>query len=252
LEFYSADAPLAEERLVIRYRGRSLTAARVASGSGNSAVVSVNMPALRTPADCRLAALSLLEDAGQSRYSGEYSPWSDALDGDVLPGHAVAVDLPSRGAAFSAVVREVWIEPADMEGDRSRYRIRFANDAAEAIATETVAARAAQPTLTAESPADPPAGIAPLPEAEVVSFGVGAATIDAGTPPPEGGGFEVRRSDAGWGVGTSANLVGRFTTQQFTVARAARVSEFAVRAYDGSTPPRYSRVSTILHMDWPL
>ena len=251
LEFYAETAPQAEERLAFRYRGRGVAGGRAtASGGGHGAVFSVSLPPLRTSADCRLAALALLDDAGLARYSGEYSGWSEVLDGDVWPGDEVVVDVPSRAAAFSAIVREVWIDADDQGGDRSRYRVRFANDAAEPIAIATAAARVESPVVAAEDSAAPPP-LAPLPEAEVISVGVGIAIIDAGMAPLESGGFEVRRSDAGWGPGT-ANLVGRYTTQQFLVERSARVSEFVLRAYDGSTPPRYSRVSTILHVNYPV
>jgi hypothetical protein len=63
---------------------------------------------------------------------------------------------------------------------------------------------------------------------------------------------EVRYSDAGWGVDNNRNLVGRFTSSSFTLTRYARAQDYFLRSYDGSTPPKYSRYSTALHVDYPL
>ena len=77
-------------------------------------------------------------------------------------------------------------------------------------------------------------------------------TVDAGSTPPAGGGIEVRYSDAGWGVDNNRNLVGRFTTSSFTLTRYARAQNYFLRSYDGSVPPKYSRYSTALHVDYPF
>jgi hypothetical protein len=63
---------------------------------------------------------------------------------------------------------------------------------------------------------------------------------------------EVRWSDSGWGPGNERNLIGRFTTQTFTVARLSRVQDCYLRQYDNSSPPKYSRYTTALHIDLPL
>ena len=76
--------------------------------------------------------------------------------------------------------------------------------------------------------------------------------VDVGVTPPASGGIEVRRSDAGWGAANDRNLVGRFTTQTFTLPRLARIQNYFLRQYDASVPPRYSRYSTALHIDYPL
>ena len=75
-------------------------------------------------------------------------------------------------------------------------------------------------------------------------------TIDAGTAPPTGGGFEVRRHDGGFGTGTgstgSGDLVLRSPVRGFSIPRAAFEEKFFVRMYDGSTPPLYSRQSAAI------
>jgi hypothetical protein len=65
-------------------------------------------------------------------------------------------------------------------------------------------------------------------------------------------GAEVRWSDAGWGPGNDRNLVGRFTAQTFTIPRLSRVQNCYVRQYDASVPPKYSRCTAALHLDYPL
>ena len=62
---------------------------------------------------------------------------------------------------------------------------------------------------------------------------------------------EVRWSDAGWGPYNEQNLAGRFTTQIFTLPRLAKVQDYFLRQYDSSGPPRYSRYSAALHIDYP-
>jgi len=63
---------------------------------------------------------------------------------------------------------------------------------------------------------------------------------------------EVRYSDEGWGAGYNGNLIGRFSNSSFTLTRYARAQNYFLRSYDGSTPPRYSRYSAALHVDYPL
>jgi hypothetical protein len=63
---------------------------------------------------------------------------------------------------------------------------------------------------------------------------------------------EVRAHDFGWGTANDRNLLGRFTTQTFSLARLARTQNYFLRLYDGSSPPRYSRYAAALHVDYPL
>jgi hypothetical protein len=269
LLFHSQYVPVANEEIVVRYRGRGRAQARVtdpasiaalASGSDDgvrAAALRVLDPPPRTAADCENAALAVLDDSTQIARSGEYEIWSDILPGftaeDVVPGDAVTVDVPSKAASFTAIVREVDVEAADFVNDRCRYRIAFANDAAAPLAL------ALEDSALRDLPEDPltvsSAGttfIADLPGAEITTITSTSVTIDAGVAAPSGGGFEVRRSDFGWGPENDRNLVGRFTTQSFTVTRVTRVVDFFVRQFDNSSPPRYSRYSTALHVDYPL
>lgn len=63
---------------------------------------------------------------------------------------------------------------------------------------------------------------------------------------------EVRENDYGWGQANDRNLLGRFSTQTFSLARLAVAQDYFLRLYDGSSPPKYSRYSAALHVDYPL
>jgi hypothetical protein len=63
---------------------------------------------------------------------------------------------------------------------------------------------------------------------------------------------EVRAHDYGWGAANDRNLLGRFTTQTFSLPRLARTQNYFLRLYDNSSPPRYSRYAAALHVDYPL
>jgi hypothetical protein len=63
---------------------------------------------------------------------------------------------------------------------------------------------------------------------------------------------EVRENDYGWGQANDRNLLGRFNTQTFSLARLAETQNYFLRLYDSSSPPKYSRYSAALHVDYPL
>lgn len=63
---------------------------------------------------------------------------------------------------------------------------------------------------------------------------------------------EIRRSDSGWGPDNDRNLIGRFATQTAVLPRLSRVQDYYLRQYDASTPPRYSRYTAALHLDYPF
>jgi hypothetical protein len=269
LEFYSAYVPAANQAISVHYRGEGRALAWVVNpvsvaaqqrgfdDGDHGAVRHIKAPPPRTSADCENAALALLDDSCGPAWSGEYDTWSDFLPGnasDIFPGDALSVNIPSRGAAFSAIVREVDLEVRDVPDERSYYKIRFANDAALPLAFEVEAALVAS-SLDVTQITNAQVGTNYLPdltEAEVTVVGSTTISVDAGVAPPSGGGFEVRWSDAGWGQGNNRNLVGRFTNQTFTLARLSQVQDYYLRQYNASSPPLYSRVTTALHVDYPL
>lgn len=269
LQFFPQSVPQANELIQVRYRGGQRALARVADAvsiaahkRGNDdgvrgAVRYVERPAARSSADCENAALALLDDGKAPAWRGAYETWSDLLPGgagDIFPGDGVEVNAASRGAAFSAIVREVEVEEVELSTERMRYRIRFAEDAAEALALETEGARASSSLdLRAVDVSKVGASfLASLSGAEITAVTSTTVTADAGVNAPGGGGFEVRRSDYGWGQENDRNLIGRFGSRSFTLPRLARVQDYFVRQYDGSNPAKYSRYSAALHVDYPL
>jgi hypothetical protein len=268
LEFYPEYIPAANELIEVSYRGQGHAMARVINSASIAAhqrggddgvrgsVREIGLPVPRTSADCETAALALLEDAGQG-WTGEYQAWSQFLPGgavDVLPGDGLAVNVPSRMASFTAIVREVDVEIADIAGENRRYTLRFvdAGDPSLDFAFVTALVKQTEVLTPIDVTMVGNVDLADLTDAEVTNVTSTTVTIDAGFSPAPGGGIEVRYSDAGWGAGYNGNLVGRFTSNSFTLTRYARAQDYLLRSYDGSTPPRYSRYSTALHVDYPL
>lgn len=268
LQFYPQYAPLANETIEVSYRGYGRALARVVDAASIAAhqfgmddgvrggVRRIGLPAPRTSADCETAALALLDDPGQG-WSGEYRAWSPFLPGgvaDIFPGDGLAVSVPSRGAAFTGVVREVDVEVADLAGENSRYTLRFV-DAGDPELDFVFDSATAQPVSTLIAADKAAIGTTFLPDlaaAVVTNITSTTVTVDAGFGPGIGEGIEVRRTDAAWGPDNDRNLVGRFTSQNFTVTRYGRVQDFFLRRFDGSSPPKYSRYSAGLHVDYPL
>ena len=164
------------------------------------------------------------------------------------------MNASSRGAVFTAIVREVMIEVADPLNDRSVYTIAFATEQAVPLGFRFSQGKAPQlpDLITQTTTSVGTTYLADLTAAQITVVSSTTVTLDAGVAPPVGGGIEVRRSDVGWGGGASANLVGQFNAQQFTAPRLARVQDYFLRQYDGSSPPKYSRYSAALHLDYPL
>lgn len=236
----------------------SITAQQRGIDNGvRSAVRHVKAPHARTTADCENAALALLSDGATAGWTGKYETWSDFLPGgtaDIFPGDALLVNVPSRAANFPAVVREVEVAFQDLAGDHSLYQIQFADDAAKTLSFEMETAKIATPlNITAITNAQVGSTVLDdLTSAQITIVASTTTSIDAGISPPIGGGFEVRWSDAGWGPFNDENLAGRFTTQAFTLPRLTKVEDYFLRQFDASVPPKYSRHTTALHIDYPF
>lgn len=271
LDFYPAYVPALNELIVASYRGSGRAVAQVQNAAsvallqkgaddGTRGTVRVaKTPRARTDIDCENAALAILDDAMSGAWSGRYETWSDFLPGaaqDIFPGDALIVDVPSRGASFTAIVREVEIEIADPADDRGFYTIGFANDLAAPLGIEYGS------SATAIAPQDMPPLLemaqvgayyqADLTDAQITAVGSTTVSVDVGMSPPSGGGVEVRANDFGWGQANDRNLLGRFSAQSFSLARLAKTQNYFLRLYDGSSPPKYSRYSAALHVDYPL
>jgi hypothetical protein len=257
LRFYSTSNLAAGDWIVCRYRssGRAVAMAIAQNPPAASRPLTRTIiePEVRSTADCENAALALLDDSEQAAISGAYRCWSDALAADIWPGDALALNLPSRQLSATCIVREVDLELPDLANDHAQYAITFANDAAAALGFEFEiggGSRAARPLAPAVTV--PAAGTTYLPDlvhAEVTSVAAGIINVDCGVTPPAGGGIEVRRSDTGWGLSDGYNLVGRFTTQTFQLAKLTLIADYYLRQYDAQG--NYSRYSAALHVDMP-
>jgi hypothetical protein len=271
LDFYPAYVPALNELIVASYRGSGRAVAQVENAASvaslqngaddgtRGAVRVAKTPNARTDVDCENAALAILDDATATAWSGSYETWSDFLPGaaeDIFPGDAITVNIPSRGASFTAIVREVEIQIADPADDRGFYTIGFANDLAAPLGIEYGA------SATAISLEDMPPVLettqvgayyqVDLTEAQITAVTSTTVTVDAGMAPPSGCGIEVRENDYGWGQANDRNLLGRFNSETFTLARLGETQNYFLRLYDSSSPPKYSRYSAALHVDYPL
>jgi len=270
LQFFPQSMPAPNELISVHYRGSGRALARVsdsasiaahvrANDDGVRAVVrSMEAPAARNARDCEQAALAILDDATGPAWTGEYRVWSDFLPGgaaDIFPGDALDVNVPSRSAAFRAIVREVEIDCADLADDHCLYTIRFADEAAQALSMAFTAGPIsdALDLMAIEPGAVGTNFLADLSAAEIIlPPGSTSVTLDAGITPMNGGGIEARWSDTGWGPDNDRNLIGRFSSRSFSVPRLGRVQDYFLRQYDQSSPARYSRYSAALHLDCPL
>ena len=271
LDFYPQYVQPLSTLIVASYRGSGRAAAEVVNSAGvatlqNGAddgvrgiVRTMKIPSARTQADCENAALAVLDDAGELAWTGTYQTWSDFLPGgaaDIFPGDAVTVNVPSQNAAFTAIVRNVSIDLVDPADDRGMYAIEFANDLATPLGLQDESSATTIPLQ------DMPVRLsttqvgtyylADLTNAQITQVTSTTAQVDAGIAPGSGYGIEVRAHDYGWGVANDRNLLGRFNTETFSLARLARAQTYFMRLYDNSSPPRYSRYATALHVDSPL
>jgi hypothetical protein len=271
LDFYPQDVPALNQLIVASYRGSGRAVAEVQNAAsvaslengandGTRGTVRVaKTPAARTDVDCENAALAILDDATGTAWSGTYATWSDFLPGnaaDIFPGDAITVNIPSRGASFTAIVRQVEIQIANPADDRGFYTIGFANDlvsplAIEYVATTTIITLHDMPPLLQTTQVGAYYQV-DLTEAQITAVTSTTVEVDAGLAPASGYGIEVRENDYGWGQANDRNLLGRFNTQTFSLARLAETQDYFLRLYDNSSPPKYSRYSAALHVDYPL
>ena len=154
LNFYVQYLPIENQLIVASYRGSGRAVAQVQNAASvtslqngpddgtRGSVRVAKTPAARTDVDCENAGLAMLDDGTGLSWLGTYGTWSDFLPGgaaDIFPGDAITVKVPSRGASFTAIVRQVEMQIADPADDRSFYTIGFANDLAAPLAIEYVA-----------------------------------------------------------------------------------------------------------------
>jgi hypothetical protein len=268
--FFAGRVPVAGETIAVSYRGRRRSIARVAdpaslaSEAAGGAIGTarwlghVVQPPARSSADCEAAAQAILSFAANraASLSGSYDAVNPATV-DIWPGDLLSLDL--QGQTQNCMIRRVSVSQQGACPEALTYRIAFANDWAEGLGlklSEAIEPDALLPTAalnlidSTTATTLPAHTLANLAQITITPASSTSLTIDAGTAPPTGGGFEVRRRDGGFGslttASTSGDLVLRSPVRGFSLPIAAADETFFIRMYDASTPPLYSRFSAAI------
>lgn len=259
--FFTGRVPVAGELVTVMYRGKQRAVARLENAASVAAETAGNMPgtaqwlgkavspAARSSQDCENAALAVLSFS-TSRAAAIAGTYTAVNPADVWPGDVLAIT--GGGATMSVIARRVAIVDGAAWPEVLTYRIAFANDWAEGLGLKLSEAIAADALLPQTAQAAPGNVLANLQQLQIVSATGTALQLDAGTAPPAGGGFEVRRRDWDFGPGVDQDLVLRSPVRNFSIPREAQVERYYVRMYDGSTPPVYSRFSSTVFTDLPV
>ena len=267
ITFFAGRVPVVGERITVSYRLSARSIARLASTESiaNEATSGtpgtrrwlgrVVAPAALSSLDCESAAQALLAFATSrdAALAGTYTLVNPEID--IWPGDLLAIT--SEGVTTSLLVRSVVAKDGNAAPELRTYKLALANDWATEWAdgiglrlSEAIATDALLPPAAATAPGE----VLPnLQQLSVVSFTETSLLLDAGTTPPAGGGFEVRRSDDHFGTGVDpADLVLRSPVRSFSLPRSAQVERFYIRMFDASTPPLYSRWSSAIYITAPV
>ncbi|HXB61462.1 MAG TPA: hypothetical protein VNU94_01260 [Acidobacteriaceae bacterium] len=265
LSFYAGRIPVANELIAVSYRTSDRSVARLADASSiplQTAVGlpptaqwmgSVRSPVARSSADCENAAAAVLSFSidRAAAIAGRYAAVNLQQGSDVWPGDLISVTVDDGTSTVEAIVRGVTIEDGHCAPEKLSYTIAFANDWAEALSMKLSTAVAGDALLPQSAASAPGNVLSNLQQMTLTSYSTTALQVDAGMTPVAGGGLEVRRRDGDFGPGVDQDLVLRSTVRSFTIPRAAQSEEYYVRAYDASTPPVYSRFSSVIAVDLP-
>lgn len=193
-------------------------------------------------------ALLALATSNSAALAGSYTAVNPSAD--IWPGDVLAITANNQ--TLSVVVRKVSIVNGHSVPETLTYKLAFANDWAEALGiqlSESIPTDAYLPTTAATSPG---LALANLQQLTVTNATTTALTIDAGTDPPPGGGFEVRLRDFDFGPGPGADLVLRSPVRGFTIPLTAPPARYFIRMYDASAPPTYSALSAAIFTGLPV
>ena len=265
--FFSGRVPAANERVVVSYRTRNRSVARMANAASVAAEAvggasgtsrwygKVLQPVARSSADCESAAAAVLAFATSrsAAVAGSYGVVNPAAD--IWPGDVLA--MTSAGVTTSVLVRSVVVKDGASAPETMAYAVKFANDWAtewaDGLGLKLSEAIAADAVLPATASNGAPVYAANLQGLSVTALSTTALQVDAGCDAPSGGGFEVRRKDWAFGVGVDpADLVLRSPVRNFSIPRAAQSERYFVRIYDASTPAVYSRWSSAVFVNAPV
>ena len=257
LHFWPGRVPAANETVLVTYRVGARAFARVqnAAAIANAQLLgvpgwpewtgAVTSPVPRSSADCMAAAQALLAFGGGAAtgVAGTCTLMNAQQTADVQPGDQMALPAGGGAVAVQVPVERVTVTDGNAVPEVLRYEVAFAQSRANGLSFKTsgtLASDVAQPV-----PVSATSAVGNLQGLQVVSATATALQIDAGTVAPNGGGFEVRRRDGGFGT-TAADLVLRSPVRSFSIPRQAFNERFYVRMYDGSLPPLYSARSSVV------
>jgi hypothetical protein len=264
MTFAAGRVPQPGELLTVTYRRSKRAVARLKDVNADALRESLALPGLpawsghvvrpaaRTSADCAAAAQALLALAdGSATGRSGHAEWvrEAAIGVDVQPGDTLSVETAE--APMLLPVQAVTVTDGNCLPEVLRYRAEFAQSRAENMnfaVGSTLPADVPLPVAVTVDATDLPASLSGL---QVTSATALVLTVDAGADPPSGGGFEVRRSDANFGSASTADLVLSSPVRGFSIPRLAFAERFFVRMYDGSTPRRYSAVSSVVMTSLP-
>ena len=268
LTFYTGNAPVAGEIVAVNYRTVGRAVGRAVNAASQAALAAVGAPPTavwigtvtepkgRSSLDCRNAATALVTAASSvsAAWSGSYRTSNFGLAAvaggtDVWPGDALLLESASLDLDVQVAVRAVTLEYGASSPDVVRYAIEFSNDWANDLAIKTSRTVPADAWLPA---AISPTYLANLTALAVTGITAAAVSVAANAVPPSGGGFEVRRRDFVFQVGTDVDLVMRSAVANFEIPRATEADRFYIRMYDGASPPNYSEFSVGLFVNLPL
>ena len=259
--FLAGRIPVTDEIVTVTYRRDQRAVARLADSASIAAEAAGGMPGsaqwlgrvlrpeARSSVDCEFAAQAVLSFATNraAAVTGSYTAVNPA---DIWPGDVLAVTR--NGQTTNVVVRRVAIVDGMAAPELLTYRIEFANDWAEGLGLTLSEAIAKDALLPQTALNGPGSVLANLQQLQVVVSTETALQVDAGTAPPAGGGFEVRRRDWDFGPAVDQDLVLRSPVRSFSIPREGQVERYFVRMYDGSTPPVYSRFSSAVFTNLPV
>jgi len=264
MTFYPGRIPAAGEQVLVKYRRGARAIARLQDAASVGAEAATGLPGVaqwvgqvKTPVargsvDCESAAAALLAVSSDriAAMQGKCSVDDAQTVADLWPGDLLKVY--SGSGTCDVMVRAVTLTDGNAAPESIGYAMEFANDWAKSLSMTT------SNTLPADTevPRLPSLGaasvLANLPDLKLVSASATVLQIDSGLAPPAGGGFEVRRRDAGFGLSTGDDLVLRSPVRSFQIPRLGAREQFFIRMYDGSTPPLYSRFSSAVYADLPV
>jgi len=265
VSFFSGRIPVANELIAVSYRTSERSVARLADAGSIPLQTAVGLPATarwmgsvrapvaRSSADAENAAAAVLSFSVDraAAIAGRFEAVNLQQSSDVWPGDLLEVPVDGGTSTVAAIVRSVMIEDGHCAPEKLTYIIDFSNDWATAFSMKLSSAFATDALLPQSAGSAPGDVLGNLQQLALTSYSTTTLSVDAGETPPSGGGFEVRRRDGDFGPAVDQDLVLRSSVRSFTIPRAAQMEEYFVRAYDASTPPVYSRFSSVIITDLP-